>query len=76
MSIAKGEPADRRLFLDLELSALYPAYLRHFIQYKRALDQRNALLKQDGFSTPPVESFEPWELPARPARRGPAEDAH
>src|SRR4051812_39993171 len=41
MAIVRGEPTDRRLFLDLELSALYPGYLRHFTLYKRALEQRN-----------------------------------
>lgn len=61
MTLIRGEPADRRLFLDLELSALYPAYLRHLAVYRRALEQRNALLKQsqDGFV--PADLFEPWE---------------
>ncbi len=45
LSIVHGEPSDRRLFLDLELSQLYPAYLRHLAVYRRALDHRNALLK-------------------------------
>lgn len=59
MALARGEPADRRLFLDLELSGLYPSYLQAFAHYKRALDQRNALLRAD---EPPHGSvFEPWE---------------
>ncbi len=45
MELVRGEPTDRRLFLDLELSALSPAYLRHLTLYKRALEQRNALLR-------------------------------
>jgi len=45
MAIVRGEPTDRRLFLDLELCALFPAYLRHLTLYKRALEQRNALLR-------------------------------
>jgi DNA replication and repair protein RecF len=61
--------------LDLDLSALYPSYLRHLTAYKRALEQRNALLRQDAGWTPP-EQFEPWEeqlsqhgVPLREARQ-------
>lgn len=62
LPIVRGEPSDRRLFLDLELSQTYPAYLRHFTLYKRALEQRNALLKlaQDRYVD--SASFEPWEI--------------
>lgn len=61
MAIVRGEPADRRLFLDLELSALSPAYLHHFAGYKRAQEQRGALLRQCRERTIPAEVFEPWE---------------
>jgi DNA replication and repair protein RecF len=61
MEIVRGEPADRRLFLDLELSALYPSYLRHFTHYKRALEQRNAVLKQAREVPQPSELYETWE---------------
>ncbi len=63
LEIVRGDPSDRRMFLDIELSSLYPAYLRHLSIYKRALEQRNALLKMaqerqiDGFS------FDTWEEP-------------
>lgn len=74
MEIVRGEPSDRRLMLDLELSGLYPSYLRHLTAYKRALDQRNALLRHEAAWTPP-ELFEPWEnqlaehgIPIRDAR--------
>lgn len=62
MVLVKGEPADRRLFLDLEISQLSPAYLQNLTHYKRALEQRNALLKlaQDRYVA--TESFEPWEI--------------
>lgn len=62
LSIVKGEPTDRRMFLDLELSALYPSYLRHLTLYKRALEQRNALLRDSRDFMKPAASFEPWEL--------------
>lgn len=61
MEIVRGEPADRRLFLDLELSAIYPAYLRHLSHYKRALEQRNALLKLARENAVMDRQFEPWE---------------
>lgn len=61
MEVVRGEPVERRLFLDLELSALYPAYLRHLTLYKRALDQRNALLKDSREWLRPPADFEVWE---------------
>jgi DNA replication and repair protein RecF len=61
LSIVRDEPSDRRLFLDLELSALYPAYLRHLAVYKRALEQRNALLRESRESPQSPELFETWE---------------
>ncbi len=61
MEIVRGEPSERRLFLDLELSSLFPAYLRHLSHYKRALEQRNALLKDSREFPRPPAMFEPWE---------------
>ncbi|MCW5940632.1 MAG: DNA replication/repair protein RecF [Fimbriimonadaceae bacterium] len=61
MDVVRGEPADRRQFLDLELSQIYPAYLRHLTLYKRALDQRNALLRRHAETPMPDAVFEPWE---------------
>ena len=61
MEIVRGEPSERRLFLDLELSSLFPSYLRHLTQYKRALEQRNALLKDSREFARPAAMFEPWE---------------
>lgn len=61
MAIVRGEPTDRRLFLDLEISSLSAGYLRHFSLYKRALEQRNALLRESKERSLPRELFEPWE---------------
>ena len=63
MKIVRGDPSDRRLFLDLELSQLFPAYLHHLSLYKRALDQRNALLKASQIEFVHNEGFEVWEEP-------------
>lgn len=61
MEIVRGDPSQRRLFLDLELSALSPAYLRHLTLYKRAMEQRNALLRDSRERHHPPEAFEVWE---------------
>lgn len=61
LPIVAGEPSDRRHFLDLELSALYPAYLRDLATYKRAVEQRNALLKRAQEFAVEAENFEAWE---------------
>lgn len=60
MALVRGEPSDRRLAMDLDLSALYPAYLGHLSHFKRALEQRNVLLRQ-GRETNVSLQIEPWE---------------
>lgn len=63
LEIVRGDPSDRRMFLDIELSSLYPAYLRHLTIYKRALEQRNALLKMAQERSVDAFSFDTWEEP-------------
>jgi len=62
LELVRGDPADRRLYLDLELSGLYSAYLRAFTVYRRALEQRNALLRHAREVTVSPIQFEPWEM--------------
>ncbi len=45
LSIVKDGPSERRNFLDIALSQLYPAYVDSLSKYKKLLTQRNALLK-------------------------------
>ena len=45
LSIIKDGPSERRGFLDIALSQLYPAYMESLTKYKKLLIQRNALLK-------------------------------
>jgi DNA replication and repair protein RecF len=59
--VVAGQPADRRMFLDMELSQLFPAYIRSLTVYKRALEQRNALLKSAQDQPQPPAIFESWE---------------
>ncbi|MBX7131818.1 MAG: DNA replication/repair protein RecF [Fimbriimonadaceae bacterium] len=59
--IVADQPADRRMFLDMELSQLYPDYIRSLTIYKRAVEQRNALLKAAQERPQPDAVFEAWE---------------
>lgn len=61
LPIVAGQPSDRRLFLDLVLSQFFPAYIRSLTVYRRALDQRNALLKQAQDRPQPGSLFQAWE---------------
>jgi DNA replication and repair protein RecF len=61
LELVRGEPSDRRLQLDLDLSAVSTAYLRDLTKYRKALEQRNALLRRAKELFVPEESFEPWE---------------
>lgn len=46
MKIVKEEPEKRRKFIDRELCQLKPVYYRNLGRYKKILQQRNSLLKQ------------------------------
>lgn len=61
LEIVSSEPGARRLFLDSILAQLFPAYLRHLSLFKRALEQRNALLKLAATQSVGDSEFEPWE---------------
>jgi DNA replication and repair protein RecF len=46
LKIVKDEPEKRRKFVDRELCQLKPVYYRNLSRYKKILQQRNSLLKQ------------------------------
>lgn len=46
MKIVKDEPEKRRKFMDRELCLLKPVYYKNLGRYKKILQQRNSLLKQ------------------------------
>ncbi len=46
LKIVKDEPEKRRKFIDRELCQLKPVYYRNLGRYKKILQQRNSLLKQ------------------------------
>ncbi len=45
LSLIKDGPSERREFLDIAISRMYPLYMHSLQKYNRALKQRNALLK-------------------------------
>lgn len=66
LEVVRGQPADRRRYLDIEISMLSPAYVRALAGYRRALEQRNRLLKsvrESGGSLTPsaIELLEAWD---------------
>ncbi len=48
LKIVKDEPEKRRKFVDRELCQLKPVYYDSLSRYKKALSQRNFLLKEEG----------------------------
>lgn len=62
LSVVDGTPEDRRHFLDTESAQLYPAYVSTLAMYKRALLQRNAVLRawrEEGGPEP--AALDSWE---------------
>lgn len=59
--LLEGEPEERRHFLDSESSQLHPSFVKVCADYKRALQQRNSLLRLWREEHVPEATFEPWE---------------
>lgn len=47
LSLVKGQPENRRRFIDLAISQSYPRYAGYLSEYGRLLAQKNALLKSE-----------------------------
>ncbi len=62
LQVVRGEPADRRRFLDSELSLLSHRYLYSLSQYRRALEQRNNLLRAHLEGSATLESLPEWNV--------------
>ena len=45
LSLVKDGPEERRSFLNVAVSTCYPAYVRYYSDYKKALENRNCILK-------------------------------
>ncbi len=61
LSLIKDGPAERRRFLDTALCQLKPSYAEYLYGYKRALMQRNALLKDLYMSPQLYDILDSWD---------------
>ena len=61
MSLIKDGPSARRKFLDTALCQLKPSYAEHLAGYKRALIQRNALLKDLHLNAQLYDMLDTWD---------------
>lgn len=62
LELITGEPSRRRRFLDLEISQLSAQYLKTFSEYRRQLEQRNALLKQVRDGLEQLRNIDVWDI--------------
>lgn len=61
LSLIKDGPSARRRFLDTALCQLKPSYAEHLAGYKRALVQRNALLKDLHLNSELYDMLDTWD---------------
>ena len=62
LNIIKNGPAERRRFIDLELSQLDKIYLNDLSNYNRIVNQRNKLLKDSFENNDLLETLEIWDI--------------
>ncbi|MBC8101076.1 MAG: DNA replication and repair protein RecF, partial [Cytophagales bacterium] len=62
LDIVRGEPEERRRFLNYEIAQVSPRYVLALAAYKRALEQRNRLLKDLRWNSPHADigSLDTW----------------
>lgn len=60
LHIVRGEPEERRRFLNYEISQVSPRYVLALAAYKRALEQRNRLLKDVRWGHADPNSLDAW----------------
>ena len=61
LGLIKAGPANRRRFMDLELSQLDSIYLKNLLNYNRVIHQRNALLKNVLNDESLMETLDIWD---------------
>lgn len=61
LSIVKNGPAERRRFMNLELCQLNKLYYYNYVNYNKALNQRNTLLKQIYFNEKLKDTLDMWD---------------
>jgi DNA replication and repair protein RecF len=60
LDIVRGEPSERRRFLNYEIAQVSPAYLIAYAAYNKALEQRNRLLKDIRFGMMSADALDAW----------------
>lgn len=48
LNLIKGQPENRRRFIDMAICQSYPRYVSYLNEYNKIIIQKNALLKQEG----------------------------
>lgn len=61
LSIIKSGPGQRRRFMNLELCQLNKLYYHNYVNYNKALNQRNTLLKQIAFNQGLKDTLDMWD---------------
>ena len=61
LSMIKEGPAERRRFIDMELSQIEKIYLYNLSKYNKILTQRNNLLKQISYDTELSDTLDVWD---------------
>ncbi len=61
LRIIKNAPSERRRFMDLELCQLNKLYYYNYVNYNKALNQRNILLKQIAFNPKVIDTLDMWD---------------
>ncbi|MBE5941545.1 MAG: DNA replication/repair protein RecF [Lachnospiraceae bacterium] len=62
LSIIKNGPSERRKFMNLELCQLNKIYHYNYVNYNKALNQRNTLLKQIFYKPDLKDTLDMWDL--------------
>ena len=62
LNIIKNGPAERRRFVDLELSQLDKVYLNDLSNYNKIVNQRNHLLKEIDFNKNALATLDVWDM--------------
>lgn len=62
LNIIKSGPSGRRRFMDMELCQLDKIYVSNLVNYNKAVDQRNRLLKDISFNPSLEETIDVWDM--------------
>ena len=62
LNIIKNGPSGRRKFMDMELCQLDKIYVSNLLQYNKAVEQRNKLLKDIMFNPSLEDTLDIWDM--------------